>query len=173
MNRQEKEKAIADLQDSFRRASVALVTTGQGLDVPTVQALRRSLRKAGGEFKVAKNTLAKLAIRETDFQALDSTFQGPTGIVFGYADPVSVAKILVKFSEDHQELSVAGGVLGRQFLAETEVKSLASLPSREVVLAQLLGLLQAPATQLLRTLNEPGAQLARLVESLRARLDQQ
>lgn len=171
MNRTEKEQSVAALQASFERASVAFVAVGTGLTVATVRELRRSIRKAGGEYKIAKNTLAKLAVRGTEFSGLEPSFKGPTGIVFGYSDPVAVAKVLVKFVEGNDKVSISGGVLERQVLGADSVKALADLPSREVLLAQLLGLLQAPATQLLRTIQEPGARLARVVDALRAKLE--
>lgn len=172
MNRTEKTENISELQGCFARASVALIAVGQGLDVTTVQKLRRDLRKVGGEYKVAKNTLAKLAIRDTSFSELDPAFKGPTGIVFGYADPVSVAKVLVKFSEDHNKLSISAGVLEKQLLKPEDVKQLAELPSREVLLAQLMGLLQAPASQLVRLLQEPAARVARLAGAIQSRLEE-
>ncbi|HYD46876.1 MAG TPA: 50S ribosomal protein L10 [Terriglobales bacterium] len=171
MNRTEKTQNISELQECFERASVALIATGSGLNVATMQKLRRELRKADGEFKVAKNTLARLAIRETSYQGLDSVFRGPTGIIFGYGDPIPVAKVLLKFTQDHDKFAISGGVLEKQVLVAEQVKQLASLPSREVLLAQLMGLLQAPATQLVRLLQEPGARVARLADAIRARAE--
>ena len=94
---------------------------------------------------------------------------GPTRLVFGYRDPIAVAKVLVKFAEDHSKLEIRGGVIEGSVLAAQAVTDLARLPSREQLLGQVLGLLQAPASQLLRTIQEPGAQLARLLDRVRAK----
>jgi large subunit ribosomal protein L10 len=95
--------------------------------------------------------------------------RGPLALLMGFADPVAIAKVAIKLAEELPKLEIRGALLEGEVLPPAEVKALAELPSREVVLAQLLGLLQAPAAQLLRTLNEPAAQLARLVDALAKR----
>jgi len=172
VNRQEKEQTVSDLRERFQRATVALVASSEGLTVGKVEELRRAIRNAGGEYKVTKNTLARLALQETEYRGIHDLLRGPTGVVLGYNDPIAVTKALVKFAEANEKLSIKAGVLGGHLLGTAEVKDLAKLPSREVLLGTLLGLLQAPATQLLRTIQEPGARLARLIDQLRARLDQ-
>jgi large subunit ribosomal protein L10 len=97
--------------------------------------------------------------------------KGPTALIIGFKDPVAIAKIAVKLADEMPKLAIKGAVLDGQVVPATGVKALAELPPKEVVLAQLLGVLQAPASQLLRTLNEPGAQLARLVDALAKRAD--
>jgi len=172
VNREEKTANIAELRDRFARASVTIVAESKGLTVAKTRELRRAIRAAGGEFKIAKNTLARLALQETAFKKLGDLLRGPTGIVFGYADPVSVTKALVKFAETNDKVSVKGAVLDAKALSPAEVAALAKLPSREALLGMLLGTIQAPATQLLRTMNEPGASLARLLGRVRERLEQ-
>ena len=172
MARQENTAAVAELQNQFQRATVALLASSQGLSVSKIQALRRAVKQAGGEYKVAKNTFVRLAIKDTSFGVLDELLSGPNGVVFGYDDPVAVTKVLVKFAEENDKLSIKGGALDAKLLARAEVEALAKLPSREVLWQQLLGLIQAPATQLLRTIQEPGARLARLLGQLRDRLEE-
>lgn len=171
MNLAEKQQSVEELRERFGRAKVAILAESKGLSVPTVEALRRAVRAAGGEFKVAKNTLAKRAVENTDYDCLASEFQGPTGLVFGYDDPVSVTKELVKFTAEHANLQIRVAALDRQLLPAEAVKDLANLPPREVLLGMLLGLIQAPATQLVRLLQEPGARVARLVSQLKDRAD--
>ena len=171
MNREEKTATIAALHERFKQAKVTLLATSQGLSVAKVQQLRRAVKQAGGEYKVAKNTFARRALKETAYAKLEALLEGPTGLVFGYADPVAVAKVLVKFAEENEKLSIKAGILGEQVLEPAAVSDLAKLPSREVLLAQLLGLLQAPAAQLLRTIQEPGARLVRLAGRVRDRLE--
>jgi len=168
LERAEKAAVVAALQEKLQRAQVTLLASPTGLTVAEVTQLRRQLRAAGGEFKVAKNTLARLAVAETSYAPIAPMLEGANALVFGYSDPVAVAKVLVKCAEDNKKLTIRGGVLAGKALAAEAVADLAKLPSREVLLAQLLGLLQAPASQLLRTINEPGARLARLIDKLRA-----
>jgi large subunit ribosomal protein L10 len=115
---------------------------------------------------VTKNTLARRAVGGSRFEPLTAHLRGPTAVMFGFRDPVAIAKLAVKLADELPKLEIKCAVLEGKVLPPPEVKALATLPSREVVLAQLLGLLQAPASQLLRTLNEPAAQLARLVDAI-------
>lgn len=171
MNREEKAANVAALHERFKQAKVTLLATSQGLSVAKVQQLRRAVKQAGGEYKVAKNSFARRALKETAYGKLEALLEGPTGLVFGYADPVAVTKVLVKFAEENEKLLIKAGILGDRMLEPAAVAALAKLPSREVLLAQVLGLLQAPAAQLLRTLQEPGARLVRLVGRVRDRLE--
>lgn len=171
MTREEKTAAVAALQQQFNKATMTLVATTQGLNVATMQKLRREIKQAGGEYKVAKNSLTRRALKETAFDRLEAALVGPTGLVFAYGDPIAVTKVLVRFAQDNEKLAVKAGVLDRKLLQATEIQELAKLPAREVLLAMLLGLMQAPATQLLRTMNEPGARVARLLDAVRARLE--
>ena len=109
MNREEKAAAVADLQERFQRASVTLLASSSGLTVGKMQQLRRALRHAGGEYKVAKNTFARRAVQDTAYAGLQSQLEGPTGLVFGYADPVAVTKVLVKFRRAAREAHHQGG----------------------------------------------------------------
>ena len=166
MNREEKATAVAEIHERLLGASLAVMTEYRGLTVAQMNKLRRELEQVDAAYHVTKNTLAKLAIKETTFEELDELMRGPTGLVTTSADPVAAAKILVKFAETNDKLKITGGVLAGAALPAAGVADLAKLPSREVLLAQLLGLLQAPASQLLRTIQEPGASLVRLLGAL-------
>lgn len=171
MTRQEKEAAVAALQQQLSRATMTLVATNRGLNVTAVQKLRREIKRAGGEYKVAKNTLSRRALRQTACERLEEVLEGPTGLVFAYGDPVAVTKALVRFAEENDKLAVKAAVLDNKLLQPAEIAELAKLPGRDVLLAMLLGLLQAPATQLLRTVKEPGARLVRLLDAVRERAE--
>jgi large subunit ribosomal protein L10 len=171
VNREEKAVAVADLQGRFQRANVTLLASSNGLSVGKIQQLRRALRQAGGEYKVAKNTFARRAVKDTPYERLLNQLEGPTGLVFGYADPVAVAKVLVRFAQENEKLTIKAAVIDNQVLEPAAVQELAKLPGREVLLAMLLGLMQAPAVQLLRTIQEPGARVARLLDRVRAGLE--
>jgi large subunit ribosomal protein L10 len=128
--------------------------------------LRNRLRAVRGEMRVAKNTLVRRAIRETSFEALDSQLGGPVGLILSFEDPIAVAKTVTSYKEAGDRFKVRGGVLEGKPLTREEVQDLANMPPKEVVMAQLLGLLQAPATRLARLLNEPGSALARLADAI-------
>lgn len=166
MNKQEKAAHIADIHERLRGSSLAVMTEYRGLTVAQMDRLRRELKAVGGRYQVTKNTLTRRALKDTAFEKLEELLQGPTGIVTTAKDPVAVAKVLVKFAEQNDKLKITGGVLDGTVMPAANVNALAKLPSREVLLAQLLGLINAPASQLLRTIQEPAAQIARLLGAL-------
>jgi len=166
MRRAEKVESVEAIQQDLGRATVAVLAEYRGLSVVQLNRFRRAVREADGRCRVAKNTLAKRAVSASGYEKLGPMLRGPLALILGFKDPVTIAKLTVKFAEELPHLEIKGAVLQGQLLPVEDVKALATLPSREVVLAQLLGLLQAPATQLVRTLNEPAARVARLVDAL-------
>jgi len=166
VTKDEKAAAIADLHERLRGASVAILTEYRGLTVAQLNRLRRELKQVNAQYQVTKNTLTRRALRDTAFEKLEELLQGPTGMVTSTKDPVTAAKVLVKFAEQHDKLKITGGVLEGTVLPATGVSALAKLPSREVLMAQLLGLMNAPASQLLRTIQEPAAMMARLLGAI-------
>lgn len=171
MRRAEKVANVEALTDDFGKASVAVLAEYRGLTAGQMNKLRRAVREADGRCRVAKNRLAKRAIGDGRYAQLGAMLSGPTALIIGFKDPVAIAKVAMKLADEMPKLSIKGAVLDGQVVPAAGVKALAELPPKEVVLAQLLGLLQAPASQLLRTLNEPGARLARLVDALAKRAD--
>jgi len=166
MNREQKAACVADLRERFNNAKLALLADYRGLTAGQLDELRRSVRGAQGEYRVAKNTLARRAVVDTDAREIVQLLTGPTAVVFATGDPVVVAKVVVRFAGDHEALSIKGAVLEGEYLTAESVKTLAELPSREELLGKLLAVLQAPAVQLLRTLKEPATRLARLVDAI-------
>ncbi len=166
MNRAEKVESVESLQDEFNRATVTVLAEYRGLTAGQMNRLRRVVREADGRCRVAKNRLAKRAVAGSGNETVVPLLRGPLALLIGFRDPVGLAKVAVKLAEELPKFEIRGALLEGQVLPAAEVKALAELPPREVVLAQLLGVLQAPAAQLLRTLNEPGARLARLVQAL-------
>jgi large subunit ribosomal protein L10 len=119
------------------------------------------MRSAGGQVKVAKNRLVKLALEGTDAKGIADLLKGPTCLAYS-ADPIAAPKIAVKFAKANEKFVILGGAMGTTVLDAKGVNSLADLPSLDELRGQLIGLLQAPASKIARTLNEPGAQLARV-----------
>ncbi len=143
ISRSEKEAIIQELQGKFKSSSVAVFTDYRGLSVTEVTRLRRRLREAGCEFKVAKNTLTGLAANRIGLEGLDPFLEGQTAIAFG-ADPVAPAKVLSEFIREVKKMEIKGAVLDGNVVDAMGVKRLAELPSREVLLARVAGGMQAP-----------------------------
>lgn len=173
MDRQTKEETVADLQTRFARATVAVVTDYKGLTVEELNGLRRELRDAQGEYRVAKNTLVGLAIADTPYVSLKELLSGQNGLVFGYGeDVIGVAKALSRYAGQNEKLTIKGGVTDGQFLETAGVQALATLPSHEALRAQFLGVLSQPATRLVGSLSALGTQLGRLLNERIAQLGQ-
>jgi large subunit ribosomal protein L10 len=170
MKKQEKAEVVERLSANLGRARIALVSEQKGITAGESDSMRRRLRASGGELNVAKNTLVRLAIKDGKYATLDANLGGPIGLIVGYADPVELAKTVNSFRDLGERFKVRGGVLDGQPLTAEEISALAALPPREVILAQLLGLLSAPATRLARLLNEPGSALARALDAIGRKL---
>ncbi len=161
MERAEKREVVTALHDVFAKTGVVVVAHYAGLTVSAMTKLRSEMRGAGGQVKVAKNRLVKLALEGTDAKGIADLLKGPTCLAFS-ADPVAAPKIAVKFAKANEKFVILGGAMGTTVLDAKGVNSLADLPSLDELRGKLIGLLQAPASKIARTLNEPGAQLARV-----------
>jgi len=170
MDRREKEQAVAQLQQCFATATAAVLTEYKGLTVAELNALRRELREVAGEYRVAKNTLVELAIEGTPYLSLKTLLTGQNGLVFGYGDAIGLAKIVTRYAREHDKFTLKGGVTEGQFLAAARMEAIATLPSRETLRAQLLGLLSRPASQLVGLLAAPAAQVARILDARKTQL---
>ncbi len=155
MARPEKEALLAELTEKMGAAQSMIVTDYRGLNVAELTELRRKLREAGVEFKVAKNTLLRMAAKNVGIEGLDEILTGPTGVAFGVSDPVAPAKILSQFAKDHKALEIKAGTLGTRVIGVEEIKNLADLPSREQLLAMVAGAFQAPIAGLVNVLQGP------------------
>lgn len=138
----------------------------RGMTAAESTEMRKRLRAVRGEMRVAKNTLVRRAIKGTAYEALDSNLGGQIGLILSYEDPVVLAKTFASFGPLGEKLKLRGAVLDGKALTPAQVQALASLPPRAVIFGQLLGLLNAPATQLVRLLNEPGSYLARVIDAI-------
>lgn len=165
MARPEKEKKVQDLTEKFRSAKAVYLTDFTGLDVIKATELRKKLREASVEYRVVKNTLAQLAAKNAGCDLLLDYLTGPTGLAFGIKDPIIPAKILTEFSKDNEKLRVKVGLMEGRIYDPREVKQLASLPSREELLAQVLSGLQSPISGFVGVL---GGLLQKLVGTLDA-----
>lgn len=149
MNRDEKQERIAELRDKFMRAKAAVVTDYRGLKVSELTELRRKLRDSGIEYRVVKNTLTRLAVKETPARSLADHLTGPCAVALGYEDEVTPAKVILDFAKTSGKLQVKIGVLRGRLVDPENLKKVITLPGRAELQAQLLGLLSAMPARLL------------------------
>jgi len=162
VDRTEKEDLVASMHKTFEDSSIVVVTHYSGLTVAEMGDLRDRMRESGAKFKVTKNRLTRLALKDTKFEALSDLFTGPTAIAYS-DDPVAAAKVSVEFSKKNDKLIVLGGGLDAETLDANGVKALALLPSLDELRGKIVGLLQAPATKVAQVLQAPGGQVARVI----------
>jgi large subunit ribosomal protein L10 len=149
---EEKKKITEDLHERFSKSAIVVVTDYKGLDVSAMNDLRRKLREEDIEFQVAKNTLLMRAAKDTEVALIQDYFKGPSAVAFSYKDPVAPAKIVAQFAKDNQKLEIKGGVLKDKVLDVDAIKALAKLPTREVLLGQLLSVLNGVPSSFVRTI---------------------
>jgi large subunit ribosomal protein L10 len=164
---EQKKKITEDLQRRFSKSKVVIVTDYKGLDVASMNDLRRKLREVDVEYMVAKNTLLRRASADNDVKLVQDCFTGPTAIAISYSDPVAPAKVLAKFSEDNKKLEIKGGVLGGKALDLADVQALAKLPSKEVLLGHLLMTMNAVPTGLVTALSDVPRRFLNVLEAIR------
>src|SRR5215472_3841918 len=163
--RPEKASIVSELSEALKRSPFVLVTDYRGMKVTDFSELRNRLAPAGAEVHVVKNNFLKRAMTDSGFPDVGDQFAGQTAVVTGEGDVASVAKIFKSFATEFKLAALKVGFVDRSVLLTAELETLAELPTREVLQAQLLGLLLSPATRLVRLFNEPGAALARLLSA--------
>ena len=163
--RPEKANIVSDLSEKINRSPFLLVTDYQRMKVDQFGELRNRLAPAGAEVRVVKNSFLKRAMVDSGMPDVSDKLTGQTAIVMGENDVAPVAKILKLFAAEFKIATLKIGVVDKAVLSTSDVEALAELPSREVLLSKLLGLLLAPATQLVRVLNEPASAFARLLNA--------
>jgi large subunit ribosomal protein L10 len=161
----EKEELIKDLNDRFSRAKGVVVAEFNKLNVDTVNRLRKKLRDGKVEWRVLKNTLARRAAKGTSVEKISDDFVGPVAAAITYDDVIAPAKILSEFVKDLETIKIRSGVIQGQKIDKNGVLALAKLPGLQELRAQILGVINQPATKLARTIKEPGSALARVIKA--------
>lgn len=156
------EQIKADLTD----VQAVWVVDYRGLTVKESQELRRSIRESGAIMKVYKNTLMQIALKEMEMPEMDQVLSGPSAFIFADGDPVASAKTIRDFAKKNETLVIKGGIMDGGFVDADAVQKIASLPSREELIAKLLGSLQNPMSQIVRVLNGPAEKLARTIGAI-------
>ena len=167
MKLEEKQQITKDLHDRFARSAIIVVTDYKGLDVAAMNDLRRKLRAEAVEYRVVKNSLLVRAADDTEAALIKKHFKGPSAVAISYEDPVAPAKVLTQFAKENDKLGIKIGVLNGKVLDVNAIKELASLPGREVLLAQLLATLNAVPTSFVRVLAEIPRSMLNVLTAIR------
>ena len=162
MNRDQKTELVKTLRSTFEDSASVVVVHCIGLTVAESTDLRNKMRHDNCNFKVTKNKITRLALKDTKYQYMDEMFSGPTAIGSS-KDPVMAAKVLVDFAKENEKLVIIGGGLNDKPLSKKDVEALAKLPSLDDLRAKLVGLLQAPASKLARLTKEPATKVLRTI----------
>ena len=171
MNRTEKAELIETLQSAFNESSTIVVTHQVGMTVAESGDLRRKMREAGAGFKVTKNRIAKLALKGTRFEDLDSMFTGPTAVGMSQ-DPVAAAKTIVDYAKGNKKITIIGGSMDGKTLDKAGIEALAKMPSLDELRGKLVGLVQAPAAKIARVVQAPAGKMARVIKAREDQLQQ-
>lgn len=167
MNRLQKEKEVEFLADSFQKSKSFVLANYRGLKVQQITDLRAKLYKAKSSIKVIKNRLAKIALAKAKIEGLDEFLTGPVAVAWSREDEIAPAKVLVDFAKANEKLEIKGGCLAGKFINLNFVKSLAALPSREALIAKMLGSMLAPATNFVGVLSALPRQLVTVISAIK------
>lgn len=163
MLRQEKESFVSHIREELTNSSIVIaVNRSSGITVEEITKLRKDMHKAEASFKILKNTLARIAIKDSTLDSIEKYLEGPTG--FAYSNnPVGLAKAISEFAKANEKLTVLGGVMDGKAISVNTINELASLPSMDELRAKIIGLLTAAASKIVRTVKEPSARVARVI----------
>ena len=165
MQRSEKQEFVTEFNKALKDSDFLFVADYKGLNVLEISSLRKEIKSnSDSYFRVAKNTLVKRAIKDTNFKVAEKLFVGPTSVAYSN-DPVSTSKILVKFAKENENFKILGGVMGNKELSVEDIKSLAALPSMEEIRAKIVGLLVTTQRNLLATLTASQSSIVRIINS--------
>jgi large subunit ribosomal protein L10 len=161
MDRTQKAEVVSALNANLSEVGVVVVTRNLGMTVAQSTVLRQKMREAGASYKGTKNRLAKIALKDTQYEQISDMLTGPVALASS-ADPVAAAKVAIDFAKTNDKLEIVGGAMGETLLNAEGVKALASMPSLDELRAKIVGLIVAPATKLATVTQAPAAQLARV-----------
>lgn len=163
---EQKKQQVSELVDKFKRAASGVLVDYRGLTVADDTKLRSELRKAEVDYAVVKNSLTRFAANEVGFEAFDPILNGPTALAMSYTDVVAPAKVLVEYSKKNENLEIKGGFIEGKVVSVDDIKALADLPSKEVLVAKLLGSMNSPIQGFASVLNGNLSGLARVLQAI-------
>ena len=165
MQKAQKQEFVKNFNSELKHSEFILVADYKGLNVSEISSLRKEIKSnPGSNFKVAKNTLAKRAIQDTDFKVVEKLFVGPTSVAYS-KDPVSISKVLVKFAKQNENLKIHGGAMGDKELSVNDINNLASLPSMEEIRAKIIGLIVSTQSSLVSILQANQSNIVRVIKN--------
>jgi large subunit ribosomal protein L10 len=168
LNKQNKQQVVTEVHEKLAKAKAVFLADFRGMTVEKATTLRNDLRLAEVEYKVVKNTLLVIASADTDAAALVSHFTGPTAVAITYTDPVAAAKVLAKYAKEQQAaFRLKAGLLSGKMISVADIQALAELPSREVLIAKMLGSMNAPATNFVGVLAAVPGSFVRTLDAIR------
>ena len=167
MKLQKKIDVVENLYERLGNAQIVILTDYKGLDAETINSLRRKLREANGEYQVIKNTLLKRAFQKADLKFKEKFFKGSTAIALSFDEPVAIAKVLSNFAKDNEKLEIKFGVMSQEILDIESIKALSKLPSREILLGQLLCALNGTVASFVRALNDLPFRLVNVLNAIK------
>ena len=162
-----KSEKISQMKEKIEKAKVAIVTDYKGLSVEEITNLRRSIQKEDGDYMVTKNTLAKIAVKGTEYEVLADSLTGPVAIAFGFDDQVAPAKALAKFIKETKKGEILAAAMDGKLLSASEAKALATLPSKQEIYAKMLGCINSPASGIANSINAVMSSLTRAMAAVR------
>jgi large subunit ribosomal protein L10 len=162
----QKIEAVKNLKEKFQRSKCIIITEYQGLTVGEMTDLRARLRKEQVEFKVVKNRLAKIALREAGLDSMDEFLKGMKAVALGMADPVAPAKVLVPYAKDNEKLKIVAGLMDNQRLSPAQIAELSNLPSRDVLLGRMVGSLMSPIQRFAFVLHQSMAKVVYALDAV-------
>lgn len=162
-----KSEKIDEIKSKIEKAQIAILTEYKGLTVEEITKLRREIQKGDGDYMVTKNTLAKIAIKNTPYEILSDSLKGSTAIAFGFNDQVSSAKAVANFIKNTKKGTILGGVMDGKLLSTKEVEAISKLPSKEELIAKMLGSINSPATGIVGSINAVMSKLTRTMAAVR------
>ncbi len=164
---EEKKQIVAEIKEKLDAASLVICTDYRGLNVQQVTELRNQLRVPGVEYRVLKNTMFRFALQQAGYEDMANQIAGPNAVVFSDEDPVGPAKTIIEFAKTNKQLEITAGILEGRTISPEGIKDLAQLPSREILLGQVVGTMQAPITSFVRVLNANLTGLVRVLDGIR------
>jgi large subunit ribosomal protein L10 len=172
VNKKQKEDKVNILKSKLKEASFVILTDFTGLSVEDMDYLRGSLKNMHTEYNVVKNSLIKLAVKNTEFQILESFFTGPNAIAFSKDDPIKISKVIFEFSKNNEKLKIKAGTLNGKILNSKDIKTLAALPDKEIIYAKLLGILKGIQSNLVMVLNGVPRKFLLTLEGIKKQKDE-
>jgi large subunit ribosomal protein L10 len=161
--RREKEPFVLDIREKLLNSSIVVVVNrSPGITVEEITKLRKDMFETEANFKVLKNTLARIAIKDSELECIKEHFEGPTGLAYSN-NPVGMAKVLAKFADDSEKMTILGGIMDGKTISGSVVKALASLPSQDELRAKIARLLTTNIVKIIRTIKEPSSRVARVI----------